>query len=794
LALERLPLRALALCVAAGLAAACWGDRSLEDVRALQDQGLHADAEAPLRALLGAAPDDPELNFRLGLALARTGRSSEAVFPLRKAARSEEFAGQSGQLLAALLFDMRNFDEAIREADLLIARDPADQAAWFVRGSAAEEVGRFEAALESADAILAAQPENLDALALRGRSLSALKRFAEAEAAYRRVQQAGAADPARAASACFALAQFLGEVRKDAAGAARVAEQCLASYRDDPSAPAAAAIVYDAIDRRDEATRIVREGLGRWPEHDELRALLSGRLVDSGALADAEAVLLEGIDRAAGPDRWLAVADVRRRRGDLEGALLAVEQASATPSSGAEELGFAAADLLFELGRVDEAEARMREVKEPAYRLVLDGRLALERGDAKRALEILTRAIEQWPQNAGARIQAARAANQLGDLERAKSELREATRAAPKDTDAALLLARLYLVEGDVQNAAAFLTRHHDQRGFTTPDAYLLAGRTLVAAGEPAEARRVLGELRGQEGRAGLAVGALAELAAGEEGPAAAVRLVEDAKLDLAAPANEPALRAWLRAQLAQGNTGAAAAQLDALLASHPDQPSLHALRGQMLLAAGDLEGAERAFDAALALSGEHPAAQAGKGWVALRRGDAARAALLLESAAARDPGEPDYAYGAAQARLAAGDEAGAAEALEKLLRLQPEHAGAANELAFLLARRGESLDLALRLAERAARLAPSPEVSDTLGFVRWRRGEEAAARSAFEAALAARPDYATALYHLALVQQAAGDAGGARASLERALAGEPFPEAEEARRLLAQLGSSAGG
>ena len=77
---------------------------------------------------------------------------------------------------------------------------------------------------------------------------------------------------------------------------------------------------------------------------------------------------------------------------------------------------------------------------------------------------------------------------------------------------------------------------------------------------------------------------------------------------------------------------------------------------------------------------------------------------------------------------------------------------------------------------------------------MRWRRGEEEAARSAFEAALAARPDYATALYHLALVQQAAGDAGGARASLERALAGQSFPEAEEARRLLAQLGPSAGG
>jgi tetratricopeptide (TPR) repeat protein len=784
----------LVLCVAAALGGACWGGRSLDQIRELQEDGLHDQVEAPLRALLADAPDDPELNYRLGLALARTGRPSEAVFPLRKAGRSEEFAVQAGQLLAAILLETRNYDESIREADALIARDPADHAAWFVRGRGAEQIGRYELALESADAILAARPEDLDALALRGRSLAYLKRFAEAEATYRQIQRAGAADPQRAAAACLSLALFLGEKRKDPKAATRVAEECLSAHREDPLAAEPAAAVYDAIGRKEEGTRIVRETLARGPENHEVRALLAQRLVDSGELAEAEAVLLDGIDRASGAERWISVAEVRRRRGDLEGALLAVEQALGASPNDPDTLHFAAAELLFELGRTDEAEARMRQVKEPAYRLVLEGRLVLERGDAKRALEILTRAIEQWPGNAGARIQAARAANQLGDLERAKSELREATRGAPRDTDAALLLARLYLLEGDTENAAAFLSRHYENRGFATPDAYLLAARTLAAAGDPQEARRLLAQLRNQEGRAGLAVGALAELAASKQGPAAAVREVEGSGLDLAAPENEPALRAWLAARLALGETAAAAAKLEALVAEHPDRPGLLALRGQTLLAAGDLDGAEQAFDAALSLYGEHAPAEAGKGWVALRRGDAAAAVIHLERAAAWAPENADIGYGAAQARLASGDETGAVAALEKLLRVQPEHAASANELAFLLARRGESLDLALRLAERAARLAPSPEVSDTLGFVRWRRGETQQARSALEAALAERPDYATARYHLALVQKGAGDDGAARASLERALAGAPFPEADEARLLLEQLRASAGG
>jgi tetratricopeptide (TPR) repeat protein len=780
--------RGLALCVAAALAAACWGERSLEDVRALQDAGQFGEAEAPLRALLAGAPEDPELNYRLGLSLAKTGRQGEAVFPLRKATGSEEFAALAGQALAGMLLEMRNFEEAIREADALLARDPQDLAAWFLRGRAAEQTGRFEVALESADAILAVQAEDLDALALRARTLATLDRLDEAEAAYRRIQQVGAADPQRAARSCLTLAHFVGERRKDTARAKAAAAECLKRYADDPAVAPPAAEVYDAIGLPDEGSQIVRDAIARWPDQAELRDLLAQRLVAAKQLEEAELVLLEGIELAPSAPRWLGVADVRRRRDDLEGALMAVDQALAANPGDAEALEFAAADLLFELGRTDDAEKRMQKLREPVYRLVLEGRLVLERGDAKRALEILTRAIEQWPGNAGTRIQAARAANQLGDLERAKSELREATRAAPDDTDAALLLARLYLLEGDAPSAVAFLDRHHEHRGFTTPEAYLLAARTLVAAGHPPEARAVLEELRDREGSAGVAVAELAELAAKQEGPAAAARVVEASDLDLGAPENEPALRAWLRARLAAGEAPRATAKLGELLSGRPGQPGLLTVRGQLLLATGDLAGAERDFEAALASDGEHAAALAGRGVVLLEQGEAAAARELLERAALRAPGEPDHAYSAARAQLAAGDEEAAAATLQRLLHAHPEHAAAANELAWLLAGRGEGLELALRLAERALRLAPSPEVRDTLGFVHWRRGEAEAARAAFEAALAERPEYATARYHLALVQQGAGEAAQARASLERALAGGPFPESEAARRLLTEL------
>src|SRR4029453_12851315 len=97
-------------------------------------------------------------------------------------------------------------------------------------------------------------------------------------------------------------------------------------------------------------------------------------------------------------------------------------------------------------------------------------------------------------------------------------------------------------------------------------------------------------------------------------------------------------------------------------------------------------------------------------------------------------------------------------------------------------------LDLALRLSERALRLSDSPELRDTLGFVRWRRGELEAARREFETVLAERPEHPAALYHLALVQAGAGDRAAARSSLQRALAAGAFGEGGDRRAALPGL------
>ncbi|MEK7444148.1 MAG: tetratricopeptide repeat protein [candidate division NC10 bacterium] len=65
-----------------------------------------------------------------------------------------------------------------------------------------------------------------------------------------------------------------------------------------------------------------------------------------------------------------------------------------------------------------------------------------------------------------------------------------------------------------------------------------------------------------------------------------------------------------------------------------------------------------------------------------------------------------------------------ARELYEKVLALSPRFAPAANNLAWILSEHGGDKDKALALAQTAKELAPEdPQVSDTLGWIFYRRG-----------------------------------------------------------------------
>lgn len=124
-------------------------------------------------------------------------------------------------------------------------------------------------------------------------------------------------------------------------------------------------------------------------------------------------------------------------------------------------------------------------------------------------------------------------------------------------------------------------------------------------------------------------------------------------------------------------------------------------------------------------------------------------------------------------------------------LNLDPKQVIAYNNLAFQAAQQRTKLNDALIWAKKAVELQPQvAQFQDTLGWVFRARGELDQASTTLEKAAALDPKDPTTYYHLGVVYSEKRKGREAVVALNRALAiNAAFPEAGDARKLLAQLG-----
>src|SRR5262249_58187781 len=95
------------------------------------------------------------------------------------------------------------------------------------------------------------------------------------------------------------------------------------------------------------------------------------------------------------------------------------------------------------------------------------------------------------------------------------------------------------------------------------------------------------------------------------------------------------------------------------------------------------------------------------------------------------------------------GDIPKAQEAYEKTLKLNPRFAPAANNLAVLYSEHGGDKEKALELAQRAKEAAPDdPHISDTLGWILYKRGVYQRAVTMLKESAAKLPDNLEGQYH----------------------------------------------
>jgi uncharacterized protein (TIGR03790 family) len=130
-----------------------------------------------------------------------------------------------------------------------------------------------------------------------------------------------------------------------------------------------------------------------------------------------------------------------------------------------------------------------------------------------------------------------------------------------------------------------------------------------------------------------------------------------------------------------------------------------------------------------------------------------------------------------------------AIEQYRAAIGVDPENRVALNNLAYALAERKQLPKEALPLAEKAYRLAQSPETADTLGWIHHLLGDDAAAAPLLEKAVAEAPDSVDILVHAAIVHAALNNPARARLELQKAGKLDPrIDERPDVRALRARL------
>jgi tetratricopeptide (TPR) repeat protein len=690
--------------------------------RALEENGKIDAAESTYQRYLDASDLNVEVAYRLLRLLERQDRASDAELLLRRMSPDAPLVSRR-RLTSAL--EQGDFAAALSEIDRRLSEDPHDASLHllkarlhFARHKNAEEA---QAILDEAQRI---DPELREIPSVRALILHTANRPDEALALLN-----GAVQEHKDVLSFLARGKHFAATGQDEL-ARRDFLQAGALDESSVEPHTLLARMDLARGRPDPAVETCRRALERHADHVALRLLL----------ADA-------LSARNQPDDWREARRVLDKLRDerpndavlpWKTAELILRERNTTKVQEAEEL----------LERAIVLDARLT----PAHVRLIE--LARQRGDRREMERLLKRAVAADPENQDLRLLRAGVEFERGDgeaaVELAQSVL-EAAKSSPRGDEvvqrvggSAALLAEAAMRASDLAAAR----RWSDEALLAAPNhepAHLLQARVLDGEGRTEEAVAKLKALRTSiKDRPGASYYAtLADLHRRARDYTAADAVLREA---LAAHGPSPALRMTeLRLLAAQRRfTDLAERALNGTPAGTP-------------------------FDIQVALLGAALSAESGEV-------DALRAAQsICEEVIAREPDDVDGHLAFARVAHRQKDLAAVQRGYRAVLQINPYHAAALNDLAWILANELGEPNEALALAERGvARFPDDVQLRDTRGVVYSKLGRLDDARRDLEVCLAtARPRTPVrvmALFHLGRVELLRNDRAAANARFREAL------------------------
>ncbi len=562
--------------------------------------------------------------------------------------------------------------------------------------------------------------------------------------------------------------------------------------------------MYDALyaiylrnQRNDEAGALLRQKCDNNPGQTAYRLQLARHYLyvrDTKAMAGVlEEILSRPKDFA---NAHISVGDFYRQIGDFDRAIQVYRQGAEFDPARSIELRNRMVETLATQGKQEEAfklvEQILKEDSDNSHALALRGALRLASGNREeigRAVADLEGVLSRMPRNPVLRQNLGEAYLAQGKLDRAVIEFQEAVKARPEYVPARYGLARAYLAKGEPAKAVNAVEEVLARRP-NDINARLLRCTAWINMGELGQARKALEEIVQELPAAPEPLYQLARLNLRErryeEAEAQFRRLYERTPRDFRG------LLGIADVQFARGRAEAAVQLVSEAVNKQPDNVGLR-------MALADLYGRLRRFDAAaselnavLGQRPEDPRVHRALGEAHLRGGKLEEAERHLRRAVEL---MPEDATGYMFLGMLAETRKQNLEAItsyEKVLEINPDHAIALNNLAYLLAENTSQLDRALTLAQRARGLFPNdPNIADTLAWIYIKKNLAESAILILEDLVRKHPSHVTWRYHLAMALTAKGEKVAAKRQLETALGHNPTrEEAGKIRELMLQIGS----
>jgi tetratricopeptide (TPR) repeat protein len=657
--------------------------------------------------------------YRLGECLWSLGRPTEALEDFQNAVDLDDGNALARLRLGEILLASGAVDRATEQALAVLEGGSGNPEALALLGAASSGAGHTEIAAAAFKKVLDAEPARVNVAIALADIYNREDRVEDARGVLKKVSQM----QPNSASPLLALARL--EEQEGNVAAAERAYRDAVLREDTPPTNLRLAQFLERSSRVDEAQTVLRRV-------DHQQPLSPTALPDFQLLAGKPGDALEQYFAAMHSRALQAHDDLNETAAEAVGARAALAAR------------IIEADLEMAQGSVEPLKAvqvahlhlaEFRKDLDAATVAVLQTEMALAEGDMTAAEVQGKAAVELAPNSAASHYVNGIVRYRAGQIAEARSAWTEAIEHDGDFVPARLALAREFLQVGDVRSAEEYvLPAVRDEPGNLR--ALNLYARVLLAQNRLSAALVISNRALSIDSNTAAPRLLLAAIAERRHQYAAALMQFERAVL--LDPRSEEAIEGLVRLYRRGEITRPMLLKMEKSALARPESAPLMEIAGRLYAEHGWYPDAVRCLQRALSLDPQRGSAAAALAQILAGRGESDAAVRLAERVGGKTA--------ALLAGLTAQQRNNITEAIvqyEVALRNGERSGVAANNLAWLYAQEGTSLDRALILAEQARALAPkNPAILDTVGVVRLRRREYTDAISALSdaAVLAAMP------------------------------------------------------